>query len=127
MNRITRLGLMTLCLSALVSGCAPKPYMGEALDLHARMGPQPAELPAPQLQPSPGALGPEAPYLPLVRPPQVQRVWVTAHLNDDGDLIAGHWVYVMLTPSQWLLRDYQGPEELRLKLPAPVAPEPVAK
>ena len=127
MNRITRLGLMTLCLSALVSGCAPKPYVGEALDLHARMGPRPAELPAPALQPSPGALGPEAPYLPLVRPPQVQRVWVTAHLNEEGDLIAGHWVYVMLTPSQWLLRGYQGPEEMRLKLPAPVAPEPVAK
>ena len=127
MNRITRLGLMTLCLSALVSGCAPKPDMGEAVDLHARMGPQLEELPAPQLQPSPGALGPEAPYLPLVRPPQVQRVWVTAHLNNDGDLIAGHWVYLMVSPSQWLLRGYQGTRELRLRLPAPVAPEPQSK
>ena len=127
MNRFVRPALMIVCLLVLASGCAPKPDMGEALDLHARMGPQIEELPAPALQPSPGALGPEAPYLPLVRPPQVQRVWITAHLNDDGDLIAGHWVYVMVSPSQWMLRGYQGTRELRLKLPAPVAPEPVAK
>ena len=73
------------------------------------------------------ALGPEAPYLPLVQPPQVQRVWITAHLGDDGDLIAGHWVYLMLEPSQWLLRGYRGPQELKLRLPVPVAPEPEAK
>ena len=124
LKRCARLSWMIACLTVLASGCTPKPDMGEAVDLHARMGPQPAELPAPRLQQSPGALGPEAPYLPLVRPPQVQRVWVTAHLNDDGDLIAGHWVYLMISPSQWLLRDYEGTRELRLKLPAPVAPEP---
>ena len=122
MKRFGRVGLIGMILSVMASGCAPKPDMGEALDLHARMGPQLEELPAPRLQPSPGALGPEAPYLPLVRPAQVQRVWVTAHLNDDGDLIAGHWVYVMLSSSQWMLRGYEGTRELRLKLPAPVAP-----
>ena len=127
MKRLRRLGLVVMFLSVLASGCAPKPDMGESVDLHARMAPRLSELPVPRLQPSPGALGPEAPYLPLVRPPQVQRVWVTAHLNDDGDLIAGHWVYLMLTPSQWLLRDYQGTRELRLRLPAPVAPEPQKK
>ena len=122
MKRITRLALMIACLTVLASGCTPKPDMGEAVDLHARMGLQLEDVPAPRLQQSPGALGPEAPYLPLVRPPQVQRVWVTAHLNDDGDLIAGHWVYLMITPSQWLLRGYQGTRELRLRLPAPIAP-----
>ena len=122
-KRLSLVGLITVCLTTLVSGCAPKPYMGEAVDLHSEMGPRAQDLTAPQLHPSPGALGPEAPYLPLVRPPQVQRVWVTAHLNDDGDLIGGHWVYVMLSPSQWLLRGYRGPEKLRLKLPAPIAPE----
>ena len=83
--------------------------------------------PAPELEPSPGALGPEAPYLPLVQPPQVQRVWITAHLNDDGDLIAGHWVYLMLAPSQWFLRGYRGDRVLKLKLPAPLAPQPAGK
>ena len=123
MRRYALLG-MVVCL--LETGCVPQPEVGAARDLHAEMGAQ-GEAPPVRLEPSSGALGPETPYLPLVQPPQVQRVWVTAHLNDDGDLIAGHWVYLMLEPSQWLLRDYQGPQELKLKLPAPISPEPKRK
>jgi len=108
-------GLLT---SVLLAGCTPKPYTGEARDLHQEMGPRRDPVQAPELKPSPPALGPEAPYLPLVRPPNVRRVWVTAHLNEAGDLIAGHWVYLMLSPSSWLLRGYKGPQDLRLKLPA---------
>ena len=117
-----RFALLGFCVCLLASGCAPQPEVGPARDLHAEMGAQ-GEPPPVRLKASPGALGPEAPYLPLVQPPKVQRVWITAHLNSDGDLIAGHWVYLMLEPSQWLLRNYQGPQELKLKLPMPVAPE----
>ena len=123
MRRYALLGLV-VCL--LASGCAPRPEVGAARDLHAEMGAR-AEPPPMKLKPSPGALGPEAPYLPLVQPPKVQRVWITAHLNDAGDLIAGHWVYLMLEPSQWLLRGYQGPQALKLRIPVPAAPEPKGK
>ena len=123
MKRYACLGL-AVCL--LAAGCAPRPEVGVARDLHAEMGAQ-TEPPPVQLKPSPSALGPEAPYLPLVQPPKVQRVWITAHLNDAGDLIAGHWVYLMLEPSHWLLRNYQGPRPLRLKLPMPVVPEAKGK
>lgn len=115
-----RFMLLVVAVCLLASGCAPQAELGEPRDLHAEMGAQ-ADVPPVRLERSPGALGPEAPYLPLVQPPEVQRVWVTAHLGDDGDLIAGHWVYLMLEPSQWLLRNYRGPQELKLKLPA--APE----
>ena len=109
----------TLALLALSAGCSPKPYMGDPRDLHGGMGKTGESLRAPVLEASPGALGPEAPYLPLVQPPDVKRVWITAHLNDAGDLIAGHWAYLMLRPSSWHLR-YEGPREFRLRLP--VAP-----
>ena len=103
------------CLLLGMVGCQPKPYQGPATDLHARLGPQAVDIPGPPLAETPGALGPEEPYLPLV--------WITAHLNESGDLIAGHWVYLMLSPSRWFLRGYQGPQALRLKLPAPRAVE----
>ena len=127
-----RYALACLVVGVLATGCgglAPKPYMGETRDLHTEMGRRDEAVDVPALKPTAGALGPEAPYLPLVRPPQVQRVWITAHLNDSGDLIAGHWVYLMLESSQWFLRGYQGSQELRLKLPppAPIAAEPVGK
>ena len=119
-----RFGLMAMAL-LLAVGCSPKPYVGDARDLHDAMGSRREPLEAPVLESSRAALGPEAPYLPLVQPPEVRRVWVTAHLNREGDLIAGHWVYLMLEPSSWLLR-YRGPQDFRLKLPAraPVAPPP---
>ncbi|MDE0207874.1 MAG: TraV family lipoprotein [Candidatus Tectomicrobia bacterium] len=105
-------------------GCTPKPFGGLARDLHAAMGSRRDAVQAPALEASPAALGPEVPYLPLVQPPEVRRVWVTAHLNEAGDMIAGHWVYLMLEPSQWYLRGYTGQRKLELKLPArvPVAP-----
>ncbi|MDE0208035.1 MAG: TraV family lipoprotein [Candidatus Tectomicrobia bacterium] len=111
----------TLALAAMLAGCSPKPYTGAARDLHAEMGKAGEALQAPSLEATQRALGPEAPYLPLVEPPDVKRVWITAHLNEAGDLIAGHWAYLMLRPSSWHLR-YEGPREFRLRLP--VAPPP---
>ena len=121
-----RLIVTGVLLGMVAAGCAPKPYMGKARDLHAEMGSRHEPVEAPQLTPSPVALGPEAPYLPLVQPPEVRRVWVTAHLNEAGDMIAGHWVYLMLEPSQWYLRGYNGPQDLKLKVPArlPIALPP---
>ena len=110
---------LTAMALLLAVGCSPKPYVGDARDLHAAMGPHRDLVEAPALESSPAALGPEAPYLPLVQPPEVRRVWVTAHLNREGDMIAGHWVYLMLEPSSWLLR-YRGPRKLKLQLPARV-------
>ena len=114
-----------LLVGVLAAGCKPKPYTGAPRDLHQEMGSGSDSRQAPVLDPSPAALGPEVPYLPLVRPPNVKRVWVTAHLNEAGDMIAGHWVYLMLESSSWLLR-YKGPQKLELKLPAraPIALPP---
>ena len=118
---------VVLVVGLLAVGCSPKPYMGKARDLHAEMGSGTEVVEIPPLKRSAAALGPEAPYLPLVQPPEVRRVWVTAHLNEAGDMIAGHWVYLMLEPSQWYLRGYKGPQDLKLKLPgrAPIALPPV--
>ena len=112
--------VMAAVVAVLLAGCSPKPYVGDARDLHKAMGSRRDAVVAPALEASPAALGPEVPYLPLVQPPEVKRVWVTAHLNEQGDLIAGHWVYLMLEPSQWYLRGYTGQRKLELKLPARV-------
>ena len=120
MTRLVAAGLVAGMMGLLATGCTPKPYMGKPRDLHAEMGSRQEALEAPQLTPSPAALGREAPYLPLVQPPEVRRVWVTAHLNEAGDMIAGHWVYLMLEPSQWYLRGYTGQRKLELQLPARV-------
>ena len=117
-----RYGLIVIAVLVVV-GCSPKPYVGDARDLHEAMGSRHDAVKAPELDASPAALGPEVPYLPLVQPPEVRRVWVTAHLNGEGDMISGHWVYLMLEPSSWLLR-YREPRKLELQLPTRVPVEP---
>jgi hypothetical protein len=57
----------------------------------------------PILQAKPLTVGPEAPYTPIMQPPQIQRVWVPDQLNSTGDLVSGHWVYLLLERSQWSL------------------------
>lgn len=38
---------------------------------------------------------PNAPYLPVVRPPDVLRVWVLARANEHGDLLQGYWWHLL--------------------------------
>jgi hypothetical protein len=83
--------------------------------------------PAPALQTKGLPVGPEVPYTPIMQPPQVQRVWVPDHLNAEGDLVSGHWVYVLLEPAKWFLETYplSPTPTLRTPLAPPVSP-PVA-
>jgi hypothetical protein len=83
--------------------------------------------PAPTLHTQGLPVGPEAPYTPIMQPPQVQRVWVPDHLNAEGDLVSGHWVYVLLEPAKWFLETYPLPPTPILRTPlAPPVPPPAA-
>ena len=64
--------VLVAVVAVLLAGCSPKPYMGDARDLHEAMGSRRDAVVAPALEASPAALGPEAPYLPLVQPPRGQ-------------------------------------------------------
>lgn len=110
-------GLLTVFL---LSGCKPRALTGEPVDLLQHMGGG-SKRPAPDLKPAPPAVGPEAPYVPLVDPPRVQRVWIPAYVNDAGDLVAGHWIYLMLRSSRWFLDDGHDTEKRQLDLSVPAA------
>jgi hypothetical protein len=52
---------------------------------------------------APGTFGTGHPGLPVVVPPDVRRVWVPTHENPDGELVAGHWVYLRVRDYRWFL------------------------
>lgn len=110
---------------SVLGGCAPKALTGQPVDLYAVKGGL-RNRPAPHLEPAGPAVGPEAPYVPVMTPPRVQRVWIPAAVNDAGDLVAGHWVYLMLQPSRWFLDDrYSEPEKSpSLNVPSGLAVRP---
>jgi Type IV conjugative transfer system lipoprotein (TraV) len=41
------------------------------------------------------------PYYPLRLPSDIRRVWIVDHPNEAGDLIQGHWVFMVVTPGRW--------------------------
>jgi hypothetical protein len=47
------------------------------------------------------AYGYVEPYDPLRLPPDVRKVWIVDHPNDAGDLIQGHWVFMVVTRGRW--------------------------
>lgn len=102
----------------LVGGCGPKAMRGEAVDLRESLGRGEVEG-VPQLEAAGPALGPEVPYVPVVTPPRVQRVWIPAHVDDVGDMVAGHWIYLMLERSRWFVDEKDGRGEKRLMFDAP--------
>ena len=47
------------------------------------------------------AYGSVEPYYPLRLPPDIRKVWIVEHPNDAGDLIQGHWVFMVVEPGRW--------------------------
>ena len=47
------------------------------------------------------AYGSVEPYYPLRLPPDIRKVWIVEHPNDAGDLIQGHWVFMVIEPGRW--------------------------
>lgn len=41
------------------------------------------------------------PYNPLRLPPDIRRVWIVEHPNETGDLIQGHWAFMVVQPGRW--------------------------
>jgi hypothetical protein len=57
----------------------------------------------------PGTFGAGHPAVPVVVPPDIRRVWVPTHENPDGELVAGHWVYLRVRDFQWFLESPGSP------------------
>lgn len=63
------------------------------------------------------------PYLPVVLPPQVMKVWVPAHVasQDKNVLVSGHWSFVMLEEAGWYI-EREIPEGLSIPVIVPSSP-----
>jgi hypothetical protein len=45
------------------------------------------------------------PYVPIVNPPVVRKIWIPDHksMDDQDVLVAGHWTYVMVEGPKWFI------------------------
>ncbi len=51
------------------------------------------------------SLGFTAPYIPVLLPPMVKKVWIPPHVSDaDPDtMIGGHWIFIKVTDDKWFI------------------------
>ncbi len=47
------------------------------------------------------AYGSVEPYNPVRLPSDIRKVWIVEHPNEAGDLIQGHWVFMVVRPGRW--------------------------
>ena len=116
----TILVLAGLLLGACGTTKSPSPSMHKALAVADTAGaPGP---PAPATVRS--SFGYQAPYMPLVIPPDVRRIWVTTHVTEEGSLVQGHWVFVPVRTWQWFVEQPLGSNGLGLTVPPDATPPP---
>ncbi|MEE8077232.1 MAG: TraV family lipoprotein [Candidatus Binatia bacterium] len=48
-----------------------------------------------------GAYGHVQPYFPVRLPADIRKVWIVDHPNDAGDLVQGHWAFIVVRPERW--------------------------
>ena len=52
-----------------------------------------------------GTLGYVNPYVPVRTPPNVMPVWIPSFVSAEGDLVSGHWVYLVVNKEQWFVEE----------------------
>lgn len=59
------------------------------------------------------------PYIPVMNEPVVRKVWIPDHKSEENSdvLIAGHWVYVMIQPSNWFVESKTVDSKLPVIIP----------
>jgi len=79
----------------------------------------------------PGADRSDLPYVPVMTPPEIVRIWIYDHVTPSNDLVVGHWVFIKLRDQKWYIEEqwddgykvprkgWTGPEGGRALIPSP--------
>lgn len=42
--------------------------------------------------------------VPIILPPEIRPIWIVDHVNENGDFIRGHWVFIKIRNSMWYIQ-----------------------
>jgi hypothetical protein len=122
-----RIIITILTISVLLSSCVTVEKKRESKDnpgqiLNRAMGEGSA--PVGRISALPGAERSDLPYVPVIKPPEIARIWIYDHITPSGDLVVGHWIFIKLKPERWYIEEDYSPAETQRKIPvSPVSTE----
>lgn len=64
-----------------------------------------------------GTLGYVRPGVPVRTPPNVMAVWIPAFVNTEGDMVSGHWLYMVRQQEKWFIEEETGPGTAAVTVP----------
>lgn len=103
---LLRTTITILTISVLLSSCITVEQKSSSTPeqiLNSAMGEGSAQIG--KLSTLPGADRSDLPYVPVINPPEVVRIWIYDHITPSGDLVVGHWIFVKLRPARWYIED----------------------
>lgn len=53
----------------------------------------------------PGADRSDLPYIPVITPAEILRVWIYDHISPADDMVVGHWIFLKLRNERWYIED----------------------
>ena len=108
---LSRIAVAARLLSILIP---PNRYLGKAMGEGAR--------PPGRISTLPSADRSDLPYVPIVTPPEVVRIWVYDHVTPSGDLVVGHYLFVKLKDQKWYIEDQWDDKTPRSPKRVPLSP-----
>lgn len=123
-RQVIRAITIALISAALLSSCASseKKESGESPDKILARAMGEGKLHPGKVSTLPGADRSDLPYVPVITPPKVVRIWVPDHVTPSNDLVVGHWIFVKLEDEKWYIEDQWADTSHLTKKRAPLPP-----
>lgn len=64
----------------------------------------------------------DLPYIPVLLPAEVAKIWIYPHVTPTVELVSGHWIFIKINDSKWYLEDYNSLKNIEIsnsRIPLP--------
>ncbi len=62
-------------------------------------------------------IGDQPSFYPIVVPPVVKKVWICPHLTEEGNMVGGYFLYIIIKEPAWYIEDNGQKENIKVIVP----------
>ena len=62
-------------------------------------------------------IGDQPSFYPIVIPPVVKKVWICPHLTEEGNMVGGYWLYIIVKEPAWYIEENGQKENIPVIVP----------
>ncbi len=62
-------------------------------------------------------MGDQPSFYPIVIPPVVKKTWICPHLTEEGNMVGGYWLYIIVKEPAWYIEENGQKENIQVVVP----------